>query len=376
MLFMQQVFYTLLVSLAFATLGHTITTSTGSTTTAIATSAVASTSTISTTSTGITTHTIQVGPKSSPHAYVPHNITANPGDVVVFEFYPTNHSVVKADYQAPCVPASEGLFYSGMFTTFDENSDGQLIGAAPTWSLVINDTEPTFFYCTAIGSCLDNGMVGVINPNSSETWETQYQRALTYPYMLVPGQSAPAEGSSSTSSTGSSSTESSSSDSSTTSSVTSSSGGGHSGLSTGAIAGIAVACVVFVATLIALFFVLGRNRVYSQWMSSQDGRTERTARWAMFNGGGDTYQKNELDSNATKRATTDVASVGSPGSPDPNMRTFSPASDTVSGYGGTSSRHDSGQFNWDISQNSRATRGPTELEGSGIYQLPETREYR
>ena len=74
------------------------------------------------------THTIQVGPKISPHAYVPNNITANPGDVVIFEFFPTNHSVVKADYLAPCVPASEGLFYSGSFNSFDLTGSGEMVG--------------------------------------------------------------------------------------------------------------------------------------------------------------------------------------------------------------------------------------------------------
>lgn len=87
---------------------------------------ITSTST-TTISTGITTHTIQVGPKISPHAYVPHNITANPGDILVFEFYPTNHSVAKADYLAPCVPASSGEFWSGEFNTFAEEN-GNLVG--------------------------------------------------------------------------------------------------------------------------------------------------------------------------------------------------------------------------------------------------------
>lgn len=86
------------------------------------------TSTFTTVSTtGIATHTIKVGPKTAPHRYVPHKITANAGDIVVFEFYPANHSVVKADYLAPCVPASGGLFYSGAFNTFDEDN-GNLAG--------------------------------------------------------------------------------------------------------------------------------------------------------------------------------------------------------------------------------------------------------
>jgi plastocyanin len=78
-------------------------------------------------STGISTHTIQVGPKSDPHQFVPTDITAKVGDIVVFEFYPTNHSVVKADYLAPCVPASEDVYYSGAFESFNEHN-GQLVG--------------------------------------------------------------------------------------------------------------------------------------------------------------------------------------------------------------------------------------------------------
>lgn len=75
----------------------------------------------------IATHTVQVGPKTNPHTYVPNSISANVGDVILFEFYPTNHSVVMADYLAPCVPASEGVFYSGMFNKFNE-PDGELVG--------------------------------------------------------------------------------------------------------------------------------------------------------------------------------------------------------------------------------------------------------
>jgi len=95
------------------------------------------------------------------------------------------------------------------------------------------------------------------------TWEEQNKYALDSPIQLVPGEPVPAEGNDNTSSDSSSSLS--------------------SKLSGGAIAGIVVGAVAFVAILMALFFVLGRNRVYKQWMSSQDGRAERTARWAFFN---------------------------------------------------------------------------------------------
>ncbi|PWY92871.1 hypothetical protein BO70DRAFT_425522 [Aspergillus heteromorphus CBS 117.55] len=227
-------------------------------------------SAITPTSGGAATHTIKVGSKEYPHGYSPRNITAAVGDVVVFEFYPTNHSVVKADYMAPCVPADGAFFYSGIFDSYNEKN-GQLVGPPPTWSLVINDTEPTFFYCTATDSCIDNGMVGAINPNETMTWQAQFNKAKIYPYMLVPGQSPPAEGSvpgAPTTSTSSTSTSTSTGSSTSTSSPSASNS--KPTLSTGAIIGIALGSVAFLALLGALFFLLGRNRVYSQW-EGEDG---------------------------------------------------------------------------------------------------------
>ncbi|CAI7650889.1 unnamed protein product [Penicillium glandicola] len=323
-------------------------TATATTTTSGAGSSSTSTSTTSS-STGIATHTIQVGPKSSPHQYVPPNITANVGDIVVFEFYPTNHSVVKADYLAPCVPASGEIFYSGAFETFNLE-DGQLVGAAPTWSVRINDTTPTFFYCTAIDSCIKNGMVGVINANATQSWQTQYSKALTYPYMLVPGESMPAEGET-TSSSGDSNS--------------SGSSGSKHGLSGGAIAGIVVAGVVFVGILVALFFVLGRNRVYSQWMSSQDGRTERTARWALFNQGDPNANgKSEVGSTVPshKPGHIDMTAVSSP---DPTVRTMSPGVEVSSGHGSPAMQQ--GHWSWnEPPQQVRSSGVATELEGHPI----------
>ncbi|KAE8372132.1 hypothetical protein BDV26DRAFT_108159 [Aspergillus bertholletiae] len=232
---------------------------------------------------GTATHTIQVGPRSDPHQYVPSSVNASVGDVIVFEFYPRNHSVVRADFGAPCVPAQKSgpVFYSGHFTKFNEEG-GQMIGPPPTWSLVVNDTNPTFFYCTAIDSCNKNGMVGVINPTANETWEYQEKKALDSPYQLEPWETIPAEGDSPNSSE--------------TSSPSSSSSG--SDLSGGAIAGIVVGAVAFIGLLVAFFFLMGRNQVYRKWMASQDGTTERTtertARWALFNSNGE--RKSEFDS--------------------------------------------------------------------------------
>lgn len=180
--------------------------------------------------------------------------------------------------------------------------------------------------------------------------------------MLVPGQSAPPEGEGSSPS---GSDDNKSSDDNNSSDENKSGGGG---LSKGAIAGIAVACVVFVGILIALFFVLGRNRVYSQWMSSEDGRTERTARWAMFN-------HNQDHSHTKSEAGTVHTSVSKPGhvditaapSPNPTMGTFSPNKGVVSGPGSPTTQQ--GHWSWnEPPQNARASApvNPMELEGHPI----------
>ena len=124
-------------------------TSSTTTTTSESTSTTSTTSSTST-STGVSTHTIQVGPKVSPHAYVPHTITANVGDVLVFEFYPTNHSVAKADYLAPCVPAGKDEFWSGEFNTFNEEN-GELVGDVrqqpePYWTGTVIEYSANLFH--------------------------------------------------------------------------------------------------------------------------------------------------------------------------------------------------------------------------------------
>ncbi|KAJ5143318.1 Cupredoxin [Penicillium bovifimosum] len=291
-----------------------------------------------TSSASAATHTVKVGYKSDPHQFSPAEVKANVGDIILFEFYPTNHSVVKADYLAPCVPASDGLFASGAFEEFYLDDDGQAVGPPPTWSIKINDTE-----------------------TSSQTWRAQYAKALTYPYMLVPGQSPPPEGDGNGSSGGGGDDSSHESQ------------GKSSGLSKGAIAGIAVAGVVFVAILVALFFVLGRNRVYRQWMSSEDGRTERTARWAFFNHGEpNSYTKSEVGSNAPapmKAAHSDITAVSSP---DPTVRTFTPSMEINSGLSSPSAQ----QGHWSWNDNPHQTRSsapivPMELEGHPIgWEVP------
>ncbi|KAL4800536.1 hypothetical protein BDV19DRAFT_384349 [Aspergillus venezuelensis] len=246
-----------------------------------------------------TTHKIKVGPKSDPHRYVPHEVKADVGDVIVFEFYPRNHSVVQADFRAPCMPADGDYFFSGIKNDFEE-VNGQVVGDLPTWNWTVKNKDPTFFYCTGADSCIINGMVGVINPNKTHDWKTQNTAALKAPYMLLPGQSMPAEGNNA--GTGTSATHASDSSSSTSPKLDTSSphmsepsslssgSSSSSYLSSGAIAGIVIGAVAVVAILGVLLFLLGRNRVYRKWLSSSkgggsaiasSGKDMRTAKWAL-----------------------------------------------------------------------------------------------
>jgi len=212
------------------------------------------------TSKAAATHTVNVG--DGGFFFTPNTTYANAGDVVQFVFYPTNHSVVRAEYQFPCIPYEDtGLGKIGFFSGF-EPVIAIIPGKMPTWSVTINDTNPVFYYCSAPDSCISHGMVGVINPNSSVSVQNQYNLALKASYMLQPGEAFPSEQTpivqsiapSSTSSTPS--TPSTSSVTPTASVVTSQN---NEGLGGGAIAGIVVGSIAGVLILGCLFFLLGRN---------------------------------------------------------------------------------------------------------------------
>ncbi|KAK8195212.1 uncharacterized protein BKA78DRAFT_351114 [Phyllosticta capitalensis] len=179
--------------------------------------------------------------------------------MVVFDFYPTNHSVIRGEYanntQAcgaagcnPCVPWElyhEGEPYKGFFSS---NEEIPSYNNRKTWNLTVNDTEPIFFYCDALTSCHPEGMVGVINPASNQSLNYQHEKAVTAEYQLAPGQSWPAEGAKSSS----------------TSSTSSSSSSHHSHLSGGSIAGIVVGVIAFVGVACALVFYVARTRTYDK----------------------------------------------------------------------------------------------------------------
>ncbi|KAF2734576.1 hypothetical protein EJ04DRAFT_552600 [Polyplosphaeria fusca] len=201
------------------------------------------------------THTVNAG--NGDHKYYPDITQANVGDIVEFRFFPPNHSVVRADTtQYPCIPyemtgKDKKGFFSGFFPV------DVILPDPPKWQLLINDTSPIFFYCSAPGSCIDYTMVGVINPNASTSLARQKQLASDSAYMLQPGEPFPLEASTSPSSSPTSSLTPQRPPSSSSSSST------H-GLTPGIIAAIVIASLSVITLAALLFFFIGRSRTLKQ----------------------------------------------------------------------------------------------------------------
>ena len=129
-----------------------------------------------------------------------------------------------------------------------------------TFEITINDTAPIFFYCAAPKSCTDQLMVGAINANGTQTLQAQIESAKKADFQLQVGDPVPKEATS-TILNGPTSAPS--------SAPASSSDGVH--LSTGAIVGIVVGGVAFLAICAALFFFVGRSKTLKESLKRQNG---------------------------------------------------------------------------------------------------------
>ncbi|KAJ1327897.1 cell wall integrity and stress response component [Microdochium nivale] len=201
------------------------------------------------------TFTVRVGLQ---HDFQPSKIMAKKGDVIHFDFFPKNHSVVRAEFKNPCIPydvvnPSGAMFFSGM-------KQSQPGDEPPSWELTVNDTAPAFFYCSAPGSCINWAMIGVINPNSTHNLDIQKQYQELATFQLSPGEPFPDEHPPSITPTNPAIAPTLTPTSTTpqASSGAQSSGSG-SGLSTGTIAGIAIGGAAVLLIAIALIYFCGRK---------------------------------------------------------------------------------------------------------------------
>ncbi|CAE7174154.1 hypothetical protein PTTW11_05577 [Pyrenophora teres f. teres] len=221
------------------------------------------TSTIgSTGSAAAQTHTIQVG--LADHVFKPDTTVANIGDTIEFDFYPLNHSVVRAEYGFPCIPYEmTGDNKKGFFSGFQPVN--AILSSPPTYRIRVNDTNPVFFYCSAPGSCLNYGMIGAINPNISTSVTYQHELALNSTYMLNPGEPFPAE----------SPLPSNLPTSSATADLSGFTPKSKKTLSAGAIAGIAIGALSVVVLAALLFFFWGRTKSLKDEVNRKAGTVRR-----------------------------------------------------------------------------------------------------
>jgi len=100
------------------------------------------------------THTVWVAPTQGVLRYVPFAVNASVGDTIQFVWGANNHTVTKSSELTPCNKTSNQLFASG-----EQNKSF-------VFTQVVNDTNPTFFYCGTPNHC-EKGMFGIINPPSA-----------------------------------------------------------------------------------------------------------------------------------------------------------------------------------------------------------------
>jgi plastocyanin len=97
------------------------------------------------------THTVIVAPTQGVLRFVPFAVNASVGDTIMFMWGANNHTVTKSSALTPCNKSTDALFTSGT-----QNKGF-------TFTQVVNDTNPTFYYCGTVGHC-QKGMFGIINP--------------------------------------------------------------------------------------------------------------------------------------------------------------------------------------------------------------------
>lgn len=113
-----------------------------------------STTTPSGTGTGAT-HVVIVAPTKGVLRYVPFAVNASVGDTVRFVWGAGPHTVTKSSALTVCNKSADAsTFASGM-----QN-------ASFVFEQLVNDTNPTFFYCAVPNHCA-KGMFGIINPPSA-----------------------------------------------------------------------------------------------------------------------------------------------------------------------------------------------------------------
>ncbi|KAF2643602.1 hypothetical protein P280DRAFT_515993 [Massarina eburnea CBS 473.64] len=183
------------------------------------------------------------------HQFGPNVTTAEEGDEIEFHFQNSNHSVVRATVENPCQPFDylSDQNGPGFFSGFLSHEPGN--GEIPTWKVRVNNTDPIYFYCSALNSCNKYKMIGIINPSPETDFQKQAGKIQDSTPVHQPGDKVPPEGSPSSTPTSTS-----------TPTAPAKPPAHHLVLPLAAIIGISVGGFVVLVLAAALFFFVGRSK--------------------------------------------------------------------------------------------------------------------
>ncbi|KAK6080471.1 extracellular serine-rich protein [Seiridium cupressi] len=191
-----------------------------------------------------TVHVVSVATTNNSLIFTPDNIQVPAGDMVQFQFRAGNHSVVQSTFDAPCSPISEHTNQTGAFSGFQPVAASSSTGMVPTWTVMVANTNPLWFYC-ATGKHCQAGMVMVINENTAANATrslAEFKKlAAAATANVAPGSGTSTNGgSSSGSGSGSAANTGSGTGAATTGSTTNSGAAASSSVSTAGVASVAV----------------------------------------------------------------------------------------------------------------------------------------
>lgn len=108
-------------------------------------------------------HVVSVGSKNGSLTFMPDNMKAAAGDMVQFQFRAGNHSVAQSTFDNPCSPISNQMAnVTGIFSGYQPVKASEAMGMIPTYTIMVKDTKPMWFYCTQGKHC-QAGMTMVLN---------------------------------------------------------------------------------------------------------------------------------------------------------------------------------------------------------------------
>jgi len=111
------------------------------------------------------THTVIVAPSQGVLRFVPFATNASVGDTIMFMWGANMHTVTKSSELSLCNKTDDNPFTSGV-----QNKSF-------VFTQVVNDTNPTFFYCGVPTHC-EKGMFGIINPPNALSADTSIMSAM------------------------------------------------------------------------------------------------------------------------------------------------------------------------------------------------------